>query len=129
MYWIRFVASMYALVTFLNLIGQWWYANVPVKLGGSRLNPFNAPHWAHCIDVNVRHLTSLPVGCDELNKHSHIQWQWIAFMCLHALALACFAYDKWFGENRGGEGSLENGVVLGVIVMVVGYALKPKSPI
>ncbi len=129
MYWIRLCASLYALVTFLNLAGQWRYANVPVKQGGARLNPFNDPQLIQCVYIDHQHLTSMPPGCEDAFKHKRIQWQWIAFMCLHALAVACFAHEKWFGEDRGGQGSLQNGVILGVVVLVMGYALKPKSPI
>lgn len=129
MYWIRTCASLYALVTFLNLAGQWRYANVAVEHGGARLNPFNDPRLVPCVYPDKNRLAPIAVECSSESKHGQRQWAWIAYMCLHALALACFAHEKWFGGDRGGQGSLQNGVVLGVCVLVAGYALKPKSPI
>lgn len=137
MYWIRLAASVYALVTSLNLAGQWWYANMPVKQGGARLNPFNDPRLVPCLysfeggggKVCTLRGMHKPLSRDEMRKHAHTQWRWIAFMGLHLLALACFGHERWAGDNTGGQGSLQNGVVVGVAVLLLAQVLKPKMPI
>ncbi len=119
---IRLVASLYVVTNALNMLGQWWYANVPTKHGGSRLNPFNDPTLIpHMYNNNNNGKAPPPLdGHTTRASSASVQWPWIAWMLLNMCAAICFAYDRWGDTGNGGLG-----LVAGAILTVAVYVLKP----
>ena len=115
---IRLAASLYVVTNALNMLGQWRYANVPVRDGGSRLNPFNDPKLVPSIyGLNNGGEKPLP----HPSYHGAVQWPWVAWTLLNVLATVCFAYDQW------GDKTADNnwGLVVGTILTIAVYVMRP----
>lgn len=133
---IRLVCSFYAMSAVIWAYFKWKSANQPLERGGSPLNPFNDPDLAKCVYLRegsaVQHVCSIKgvkdilVAPGDIYKYAKTQRPWVAWTLFNALALACFLFDKWVGEDRGGQGSLRNPVVLGLCLLAFSIVFKPR---